>query len=668
MLWQDPVTKIPRIGPRQAEKLAQFPIKTIGDLVSFPPRRYLDLRQIQPLAAIKKKPLNKEFIIIQARIENLQRRWTQRGKQYLQAKLEDDTASIKALWWNQPWLARALRRGEEYIFWGYCQSFFNQIFLTNPFFLEGEEKNEAKIIPFYPEKPGLTSKWLRGRIAAALSLLGFDAEVELEQDPEYLPPSWRRQYHLLSLSQTYYLLHFPRQHSDLAAVRRRLAFDELFRWQLKSYRRRQRWQQHRAPLQIDLSRLRQPLQQQLQQLPFSLTTAQKRSLEQILHDLSQPYPMNRLLQGDVGSGKTVVAALAAWAIARSGGQTLLMAPTTILAQQHYQSLQKLLPLSLTLITRQQHPTPQQIREADLIIGTHALFQEKINFPRVALVIIDEQHRFGVRQRARLAQKAVAGFPHILSLSATPIPRSIALVFYGDQDLSLIDELPPGRQPVKTWLVPAHKRERAWRWLEEKIKQGHQLLVVCPFIQPSTKAQLQAIKAATVEFERLRQKFPHLRWGLLHGQMKEQEKTALIKKMADGELEALVTTTVVEVGLDLPRANLMVIEGAERFGLATLHQLRGRIGRRGEQGYCLLFTSKSSAKENQRLQALQKYHQGQKLAEIDLQLRGPGNLFGTAQHGFKQLRWASLNDWQLIQQVRQAVVKYLEKNAHYRGQG
>jgi ATP-dependent DNA helicase RecG len=435
--------------------------------------------------------------------------------------------------------------------------------------------------------------------------------------------------------------------SGIGPAKDRLAFDEIFLLQLISIMRKTAWTDTRLshPFTLD----QESVLQFINSLPFSLTSSQNQAIKDILSDLKNTKPMNRLLEGDVGSGKTVVAAVAAYVTYLNGFQTLLMAPTQILAEQHYQTLSALfghLGLKISLITGTRKVSSKLLSESHIVIGTHSLISNTRTFDRSGLVIIDEQHRFGVAQRALAG--SLGKSPHILTMTATPIPRTVALTMYGDLDISILSEKPAGRLPVKTWVVPESKRRSAYQWIAGQISQNQgQAFIVCPFINDSET--LTSVKAATAEFDRLKSVFPTLSLGLIHGKLKSKEKDRVINQFRKGEISILIATPVVEVGLDIPNAAVMVVEGAERFGLAQLHQLRGRVGRSSAQSYCLLFTSDGSI--SPRLKAMERYNSGLELAETDLKLRGPGEIFGTAQHGFPEFKVASYTDLALIEAAR-----------------
>lgn len=662
-----PITQLPGVGDKYSFFLQNLNIETVADLLYHIPTRYEDW---QPTTSIMTLQVG-EKATIQGQIHNFKNVFTKNGKKLQTAIIANSTGQLPVIWFNQTYLSRVMQEGLTVTLSGKVDFFSNKLTLISPQFeivrnvtvSESSSSSDTKLVPIYPETAGLSSKWLRAKIAYCLKNLTHIHDWLTDDLKAEIP----KLQSLVSLSAAFVGLHQPQNHEQIQQARHRLAFDELFFLQLESLDRRSQWRQHPAAHSIELKSEQFDLFRKA--LPFQLTNAQQRSIQDILRDLSLPQPMNRLLEGDVGSGKTVVAAAAAYAAYQSGYQVCLMAPTEILAQQHYQSLSKLLqplgPLVVLQTSRQKYIRKGEDKPFDIIVGTHALLSDIVNFDRLALVIIDEQHRFGVQQRAKLVAKSknsdpegTAPTPHVLSMTATPIPRTIALTLYGDLDLSLLDELPPGRQPIKTWVVPNAKRSSAYDWIKQHMGSANsqqpiancQVFIVCPFIEPSET--ISSVKSATEEFERLQSIFPQYKLGLLHGQMKGPEKDAILEEFRLGHMHILVTTPVVEVGVDIPAASIMIIEAAERFGLAQLHQLRGRVGRGSQQAYCLLFTTDESQTNKQRLQAMENHNSGLKLAEIDLQIRGPGQLYGIQQHGYTELKVASYGDAELIAKTRQ----------------
>jgi ATP-dependent DNA helicase RecG len=490
---------------------------------------------------------------------------------------------------------------------------------------------------------------------------------------EFLPQEVQTSQKLTDLKTAINQIHFPQSQIEIDGARKRLAFDEFFLMQLQALKRRQEWQ--KKPLTKKFSINNATMQQCnhfISSLPFDLTGAQKRAVDEILKDLEKDVPMNRLLEGDVGSGKTVVATAAIYATYLNGYQSALMAPTEVLAEQHYREISKMLEpfgVGIALITGSKKYVVATHASPSVLVGTHALLFKRAKFDKLGLVVIDEQHRFGVEQRAKLLKKG--GVPHLLTMTATPIPRSMALTIYGDLDLSVLDEMPPGRKEVITWVVPNHKRQAAYNWIRKQIigtdgvaarPRRAQAFIICPLIEESEAETMQSVKAATAEFERLsKEVFPDLRLALLHGRIKSKEKNEILTDFKNGQYDILVSTQVVEVGIDVPTATLMIIEGADRFGLASLHQLRGRVGRSDRQSYCLLFTESRSRRAYNRLKAMEELNDGFKLAEIDLKIRGPGEIYGTKQHGLMNLKIASLSDVRLIETTREEAKSLLDKD-------
>lgn len=636
------------------DRLELIGIKTVKDLLMHFPRTYIDKSEYTEISELRTDEINN----VRGILTSVVHRRTKTGKSFTKAMLSDGSGSVEVIWFNQPYLQKVLRKGQEIILSGKASFKMGKISLQSPVY-EQEKKEQlhvGRIVPLYHETAGITSKWLREKIQPLVSEWSKYFE-------DYLPEDIRQQYALMKYQKAIQEVHFPTNDEELQKARKRLSFDELFLLQLKALQKKWRWQNVAKHEQKQLTR-DSALEKFLQEIPFELTNAQKKSLEEILSDLEKPYPMSRLLQGDVGSGKTVVAAAAILNTVKNGFQTALMAPTEILATQHYHTIYKMLkPYSLN-IQFVAGSTPQGLKEeiamqlkngmVDVVIGTHALIQEKIGFKKLGLAVIDEQHRFGVKQRDILKSH---GSPHLLSLSATPIPRTLAMTIYGDQDLSIIDEMPKGRQEIITRIVPENKRIDAYRWIEDQIHKGRQAFIICPLIDESDVLE---VKSAIQEYEYLQNTvFPTLKVGLLHGKMKPKEKEEIMTLFSLNKIQVLVSTSVIEVGIDVPNATIMVIEGAERFGLSQLHQFRGRVGRGEHQSYCFLFPT--SEANSRRLQSLVKYSNGFKLAEIDLELRGPGEIFGVKQSGIPDLKMASLTDSITIQLARDAAQKIINED-------
>src|SRR5258706_1605797 len=564
--------------------------------------------------------------------------------------VEDASGKMMVVWFNPPFLTKMLYPGRFVFFSGKFGFFSRKLCLSSPDYeiLDDEDKetvHTGRFVPVYPETMGLSSKWLRTQILRAFK----DPILELSDN---VPKEVLNKHNLIGLKEAIDKVHFPKSLEDAEVGRKRLAFNELLNLQLKSLIRKLDWKENKVGNIVKINH--GEIDKFISSLPFKLTVSQDKAVKETLADLSLKIPMNRLLEGDVGSGKTVVAATGAFAAFLNGYQTLIMAPTQILAQQHYETFRSLLsPFNVRISLVTSSVNKSDLGRNDIFIGTHSLIKSKIVLDKVAFVVIDEQHRFGVEQRRHLVKRT--GTPHVLTMTATPIPRTVALTTYGDLDLSVLTDMPKGRQKVTTWVVPETKRKKAYEWIEKQVKGekparnassiadagGSQVFIVCPLIEDSDTETLADVKSVTSEFAKLKSIFKGLKLGLLHGRMKHDEKTTVLSDFRSRRIDILVATPVVEVGIDIPNATIMVIEAAERFGLAGLHQLRGRVGRGAKQSYCLLFSNFHSGMAYTRLRAMAKTHSGFELAELDLSLRGPGEIFGTAQSGFPELKIASL---------------------------
>jgi len=662
-----PIEKVPRIGPQYQKKLARLGIKTIGDLLYHFPHRYEDFSNLTPISQAKVG----ETVCVQGKILEIKntRTW-QKRMTITNAIVEDKSGALKVVWFNQPYLTDTLKPDTLVCLAGKVaagKKSYAGAYLSNPAYekiSDLEKKNlihTQGLIPVYPETEGLSSRWLRYILRPLLA--NFKNKLS---DP--LPPIIIRENKLISLNKALWQIHFPDSKVLAQQAKKRFSFQELFFIQLNVLREKMRLKREKAAaIPFD----EKAVKNLVDSLPFKLTDAQRKSAWQILKDLEKPRPMNRLLEGDVGSGKTVVATIALLNTMRAGYQSAFMAPTEILAKQHFKNLKKILSefkLKIGLLTgsdcklgekkisREKFLKATREGTIDMVIGTHALIQENVKFGKLALVVLDEQHRFGVEQRAHLCQNATSKkrlVPHLLSMTATPIPRTLALTIYGDLDLSLLDEMPEGRKKIATELVPPNKRKKIYKFIENKIKKGKQAFVICPRIEPTENVRTWSeTKAVKEEYEKLSQKiFPNLKIDMLHGKMKVKEKDEIMKKFKLGKTDILVSTSVVEVGIDIPNAIIMVIEGAEKFGLSQLHQFRGRIGRGKDQSYCFLFTSDPVIRTTRRLQAVIRSEDGFELAEKDLAIRGPGEVFGARQWGIPDLVMSSLADVSLMKKVR-----------------
>jgi len=637
-----PVTSLKGVGQKIAERLARLGVATVLDLLYLFPRRYDDYTLMKPISKLKYG----EQVTVIGTIWQTRSRRARTNQAIVECLINDGTGTIQATWFNQPWLVDQLPAGLQIVLSGKVELFLGRLVFNSPEWepLELEPLRTRRIVPIYPLTEGLTASKMRDVMQRAV-------KDWARRVPDLLPPETRKRRRLYSLGYALEQMHFPESQESLRQARRRLAFDELFLLQLGVQRQRREWLAHPA---TPLTSGEAPYEAFLQALPFALTGAQQRVIGEIRADMAQSRPMNRLLQGDVGSGKTAVAAAAMSVAAVAGAQSALMAPTEILAEQHYRGLSALLePLGIrvALLTGSTAASERPALLSGLAdgsiqiaIGTHALIQPVVAFRQLGLAIIDEQHRFGVEQRAALREKGprINGeviSPHLLVMSATPIPRTLALSLYGDLDLSVLDEMPPGRQEIKTRWLRASERERAYNFIRRQTAEGRQAYIIYPLVEES---DLIDAKAAVEEFSRLsEQVFPDRRVGLVHGRLRSDEKDATMRSFAARETDILVATSVIEVGVDVPNSTVMVIEGADRFGLAQLHQFRGRVGRGEHQSYCILIAEDVSADAEQRLAALEATNDGFVLAERDLELRGPGEFFGRRQSGLPELRLASL---------------------------
>lgn len=641
-----PVTKLSMVGYTYAARLKNLGIETIQDLLYHFPFRYEDFSVISKIINLH----SGEKVTVLGKINSIGNIYTKHGKMIQKASISDETGETDVIWYNQPFLINLFKKNPFVSLSGEVKWFGHKLILESPDYEIKRAGNDlihtGRLVPIYPETAGISSKWLRTRIDAILHKFFL-------QIPEYLPANFLTHFQLIGRKQAIYQIHFPKTNLDAESARKRLSFDEMLILQLAAKIRQNLWQKERVGHKFQITPYKLQLEKFIDNLPFKLTSSQQKAVEETLADLAKIKPMNRLLEGDVGSGKTVVAAVVMYLAFLNGFQSVLMAPTEILAQQHYQTIKKLLKgyhIKTGLITGTNKLADNSYK---VIIGTHALISEKVHLANLGLIVIDEQQRFGVEQRAKLREKGVN--PHVLILTATPIPRTIALTIYADLDLSVINEMPKGRIPVKTWVVPVEKRMAAYAWIKKRIinsKHKDQVFIICPLIEESES--LTTVKAVKKEFERLKNDiFSDLKVGLLHGRLKARQKDNILTDFKKGKINILVSTPVVEVGIDIPLATIMMIEGAERFGLSQLHQLRGRVGRRSKQAFCLLFTEIQSQSVIQRLKLMEKVFSGPKLAEYDLKIRGAGELFGTRQHGQIKFKIADFSDLSLIEDTKKA---------------
>jgi ATP-dependent DNA helicase RecG len=650
---RQPVTAIKGIGPQIAQKLERLGPTTVWELLYLLPRRYDDYTNMQPINRLQYG----EQVTIIGTIWETRARRSANNQVVVQTTINDGSGAVQATWFNQPWLTGKLKAGMQVVISGKVEQFLGRPVFNSPEWepLEMEPLKTRRIVPVYPLTKGLFAHKVREIMRTAVSEWS-------DRLPDLLPEPVRQRQQLYPLSYSLQQAHFPDSQETLHKARRRLAFDELFILQIGMQGQRHEWlAQPGIPLRAEPGHLIQFRNS----LPFSLTGAQQRVIDEIQADMAQNRPMNRLLQGDVGAGKTIVAAAALFIAYKAGMQSALMAPTAILAEQHYRGLRGTLEpfgINVCLLTGNT-PTAEKAEiyaglangSLHVAIGTHALIQDEVTFARLALAVIDEQHRFGVEQRALLRQKGAqtsAGQPnpHLLVMSATPIPRTLALSLYGDLDLSLLDEMPPGRQEIKTRWLRYSERERAYAFIKSLVKKGQQAYIIYPLVEESDKLEANA---AVEEYERLQKEvFFDVRLGLVHGRLRPTEKETVMRDFYDGKVDVLIATSVIEVGVDVPNSTAILIDGANRFGLAQLHQFRGRVGRGSQQSYCLLVADAVAGDAEQRLQALEQTNDGFALAEKDLEIRGPGQFFGRQQSGLPELKMASLLDIELLEAARE----------------
>ena len=651
-----PLEQIKGVGPKTAQALAAAGLTTVSDALNFLPRAYDDYS-----TAVNIADLQPGKVTVKARCESVSTRIVRRGLRITTAVLADKSGKVKAVWFNQPYRETQLRSDAEFIFSGQFGMQYNRYQINNPSVELAKEiaktaaENNSEIQPVYKSIKNIRPKTVQDLMKNIRPIMDFL--------PETLPENIIRRQKLISRSEAVKFLHAPKTHEEISRGRERLAFEELFEMILAAQFNKQE-QTKLAGWKIPFNK--SVVKNFVDQLPFPLTNAQRRAAWQILQDLESDHPMNRLLQGDVGSGKTVVAGLVAAEVAKAGFQTAIMAPTEILAQQHAKTLDELLSpfgVSVALMTghvkgaaRNQLLDNLASGNIDVVVGTHALIQEKVAYHKLGFAVIDEQHRFGVKQRQALLEKSDF-MPHLLSMTATPIPRSLALTLYGELDISILDELPSGRQPIQTKIWSPASAPKLYESIENELAKGRQAYVICPLIDDNPDNDKKSVEA---EYNKLSKTiFSHRRVGLLHGKLPAEEKAEVMQKFADGELDMLVSTTVVEVGVNVPNATVMLIENADNFGLSQLHQLRGRVGRGKHQSFCHLMMS-GHDKPSQRLREIEKSQDGFYLAEVDLKLRGPGEIYGKMQHGDLNLKIASLADTALIARAQTEAERFVKE--------
>ncbi len=644
-----PIGYIPMVGPRYKSLLSKLEITTVENLLYHFPFRYDDYSQVKKISELQEG----DVVTVQAMLSPVQNIFTKYGKRITKAKAVDYTGEIGLLWFNQHYLKNTLKEGKSYNISGKVILYDRKLCFISPDMEEDIGKgsvNTGRLVPIYPETMGVSSKWLRTRINDVISLLKFK---------EFLPKELMEKKNLKAFGTALKQIHFPDSEQESQISRHRFALEELFLELLNVEKRKQEWSTDSKG--IEMKPYIQEVKTLIGSLPFKLTDSQQSALQDILTDMQKESPMNRLLEGDVGTGKTVVALVAAYLAHLNGYKTLYMAPTEILANQHYETFKKLLPqLKINLETS--FTKKKKDEETDILIGTHALLYSRDKFENIGLIVIDEQHRFGVEQRGKIMEmskhKAV---PHLISLTATPIPRTLALTLYGDLSITVMRTHPNALRKITTKAIPESSRLKIYEWVKQK---NEPTFVVCPLIDESEAVALENVKSAQAEFENLKKVFTNTPMGLLHGRMKSKEKQAIIDQFRKGDIKVLVSTPVIEVGMDVPDATIMVIESAERYGLASLHQLRGRVGRGEKEGFCFAMMSDNSPGGYSRLKNLEKIDNGLELAEIDMKIRGKGDIFGTMQHGFKRLKVADLDDVQMLEEAKLLAQEYYPKLDQY----
>lgn len=652
MLLTDSVRKIKGVGEKAEQCLNKMNIYNIADLLEHYPRDYDEFKPIQPIASVSEG----ETVAVEGSLCARPQMKVRGRLKILSVMLQDESGTIPVTWFNMPFLRNQLRMGTHYILRGKVSKKNGRRILDQPKIYTKQEfyRQVGKMRPVYPLTFGITNNALAKALETALK--------ETEDLTEYLPSEVKKRQNLIGYKKALSQIHFPVNRTEMKEARRRLVFDELFLYQLAlSYMKK-----NGRSRSSHVTEPKPEAEMLVAELPFSLTKAQQKVYEEILRDMGDGYVMNRLVQGDVGSGKTIVAVLALYQAVLNGGQGAFMVPTEVLASQHYKSLCRLLSKkgvrigiligSLTAKEKREGREKITAGEWDIVVGTHAIIQDNVEFADLALVITDEQHRFGVRQRESLFQKGQE--PHMLAMSATPIPRTLALILYGDMDLSVIDERPADRLPIKNCVVNTDYRPNAYRFMSEQIREGHQVYIICPMVEASEESDLENV---TIYTEELKGIFPSsVRIEGLHGKMKPAQKDEIMERFADGETDILVSTTVIEVGIDVPNSTVMMIENAERFGLAQLHQLRGRVGRGSAQSYCILMTGQESKEARERLSVLAGSNDGFYIAQEDLKIRGQGDLFGIRQSGDQLFALADIfDDAEILRQAGEEAKTFTE---------
>lgn len=658
MFLESPVTEIKSIGEERSRKLSKLGIFTVKDLIEHFPRDYEDRSQIRNISDIQ---INEENTFI-GKVKGVPDDIRVKNLRMIKAKIEDSTGKVTAVWYNQPYMKKAFKEGVDYIFTGKAVKKYSRIEIQSPEFevvSENDTLSGGRIVPVYPATSGISQKILRGLIKDTIDATG-------NQLCDFMPLWVRKQYKLCDRNFAIQNIHFPENNDSFFIARRRLVFEELFILQTALLRMKTAFKENKKGIVFENTKC---INDVLDILPFNLTDAQNKVLGEIMSDIKDGKAMNRLVQGDVGSGKTAVALIVAYMAIKNGFQSALMVPTEVLAGQHYEFFSEMfgkLGIETVLLTGSLKKKEKDLildkvktGQAKMIIGTHAVIQENVEFYNLGMVITDEQHRFGVRQRGTLSEKG--NNPHVLVMTATPIPRTLALILYGDLDISIIDHLPPGRQKIDTLGVNSSYHDRIYGFIKKEVDRGRQVYIICPMIDDNDKLDVQSVTSYT---EKLKDEiFSEYSVECLHGKIKPKEKQDIMDRFSRNEVNILVSTTVIEVGINVPNATIMLIENAERFGLAQLHQLRGRVGRGNEKSYCILVSDSKSKVAIERVKMMTKSSDGFEISEMDLKLRGPGEFFGTKQHGLPEMKIANLyKDMDILKEAQKAafdIIKYDE---------
>lgn len=639
------VDKIPRIGPKYKKRLDKLDIQTVNDLIYHFPFRYNDYSKVKKISKLELG----DKVTIKGNFVSVDNIYTKGRKRLTRAIFSDETAEIQIIWFNMHYIKKNIKIGEKYTISGNVSTFNNKLAFIAPQ-LEKTKKdslNTGRLVPIYPETSGISSKWLRSRINDVINGL-----VNIE---DFIPKDLIKKRGLVSLGEALVKFHFPESLEDVETAKKRFSYEELFIELLGVEYRKEKWKKKLRSYNFAVDKNKKNIEALKKSLPFELSKSQNEALSDIFFDLKKKHPMNRILEGDVGTGKTIVAIISAYLTYLNGYKTLYMAPTEILANQHYETFKEFLHkidknINISLKTGS---SSEFDSSADIIIGTHALIYLEGTIENVGFIVIDEQQRFGVEQRAKLMDLGRdEKTPHLLTMTATPIPRTLALTLYGDLSMSTLDTPPDKYKNIKTWIVPEKKRLDAYGWIK---KQKQPLFIICPLIEESEIENMAHVKSVKKEYEVLKEgPFKNYKIGMVHGAMSPSKKQEEIDKFSSGKLDVLVATPIIEVGTDIPDVNIMIIESPERFGLASLHQLRGRIGRKGGDAYCMLFPSKYSKRSIKRLKYLTQYNNGLKLAELDMKMRGQGDIYGTQQHGFISFKIADPYDKKMIDMVSEDV--------------